>query len=128
MNSLSYAQQYDKNYLKWKEAQLAQDEKLKREGKQPTSANHYLSRPTLESNKTKQSSGQSNSTSSSIKVNINTATAEQLQQLHGVGEKKAQEILEYRRQHGRFKSIEELTNVKGFGPKMFEKNKNMIRI
>lgn len=51
------------------------------------------------------------------KVNLNTATLEQLKELTGVGEKKAQKILEYRQQHGQFKSVEELKNVNGFGEK-----------
>ncbi|KRM51841.1 helix-hairpin-helix domain-containing protein [Ligilactobacillus araffinosus] len=51
------------------------------------------------------------------KVNLNTATLEQLKGLTGVGEKKAQKILEYRQQHGQFKSVEELKNVNGFGEK-----------
>ena len=51
------------------------------------------------------------------KVNLNTATLEQLKGLTGVGEKKAQKIIEYRQQHGQFKSVEELKNVNGFGEK-----------
>ena len=43
MISFTHAQQYDHNYLKWKETQQAQDEKLKLQGKVPTSPNHYLS-------------------------------------------------------------------------------------
>ncbi len=49
-----------------------------------------------------------------MKVNINTADAENLQSLKGVGTAKAQAIVEYRTQHGPFKSAEDLSNVKGF--------------
>ena len=62
------------------------------------------------------------------KINLNTASIDQLQQLNGVGLKKAQAIIDYRQQQGKFKNIEDLNNVKGIGPKIFEKNKNLIRI
>lgn len=48
-------------------------------------------------------------------VNVNTATAEQLMALPGVGESKARAILEAREARGRFESIDELTQVKGIG-------------
>jgi len=55
------------------------------------------------------------------KVNINTASAEQLQSLKGVGEKTAAAIVAYREAHGSFKSIEDLTGVKGIGEKKLAK-------
>ena len=55
------------------------------------------------------------------KVNINTATAEQLTALPGVGEKLAARIVEYRQKSGGFKSVQELMNVQGIGEKNFEK-------
>lgn len=64
----------------------------------------------------------------SAKVNINTANVEQLQQLQGVGEKKAQAIVAYRKQHGKFKSIEQLAEVKGIGPKLLQKNKGALSL
>ena len=48
-------------------------------------------------------------------VNINTATAEELRALPGVGPSKAAAIVEYRQQNGNFKSVDELKNVKGIG-------------
>ncbi|MCI5669342.1 MAG: helix-hairpin-helix domain-containing protein, partial [Oscillospiraceae bacterium] len=51
------------------------------------------------------------------KVNINTATAEQLTALDGIGESKANAIIQYREQHGDFKSPDDLLNVKGIGEK-----------
>ena len=54
-------------------------------------------------------------------VNLNTASAEELQLLPGVGESRAQAILEVRKTRGGFKSVEELTDVKGIGPAMLEK-------
>jgi competence protein ComEA len=54
-------------------------------------------------------------------VNLNTATAEELQLLPGIGESRAHAILEVRKTRGSFKSVEELTDVKGIGPAMLEK-------
>ncbi|UCG44450.1 MAG: ComEA family DNA-binding protein [candidate division WOR-3 bacterium] len=53
-------------------------------------------------------------------ININTATAELLERLPGVGPKTAQRIVEYREAQGRFSSVDELMNVKGIGPKKLE--------
>jgi len=50
-------------------------------------------------------------------VNLNTATVADLQQLTGIGEKKAQKIVDYRTEHGAFKSVNDLTQVPGFGEK-----------
>lgn len=50
-------------------------------------------------------------------VNLNTATVTDLQQLTGVGEKKAQKIVDYRSEHGSFKSVADLAQVPGFGEK-----------
>ncbi len=55
------------------------------------------------------------------KVNINSATAQQLETLPGVGPKLAARIVEYRQKAGGFKSAQELMNVKGIGEKNFEK-------
>jgi competence protein ComEA len=50
-------------------------------------------------------------------ISLNTATAEQLDTLDGVGPATAQKILDYRRQHGGFRSIEDLSQIPGIGPK-----------
>lgn len=62
------------------------------------------------------------------KVNINTASAEELQTLTGIGEKKAQAIIDYRTQNGNFQSIDQLTEVDGFGEKTVEKLRDSITI
>ena len=55
------------------------------------------------------------------KVNINTASVEQLSTLPGVGPALAQRIVEYRTKSGSFKNVQELMNVRGVGEKSFAK-------
>lgn len=59
-------------------------------------------------------------------VNINTADAVQLQTLNGIGEKKAEKIIQYREENGSFQSTDELKNVSGIGDKTFEALKDFI--
>ena len=60
-------------------------------------------------------------------VNINTADAETLAvELKGIGSKKAQAIIDYRKEHGAFSNLEDLENVKGISSKIIEKNKENI--
>ncbi len=61
-------------------------------------------------------------------VNINTAPAEQLESLPGVGPKTAARIVEYRQKNGGFKKVEELMNVRGIGEKAFLKIKNQLTV
>ena len=61
-------------------------------------------------------------------ININTATAEQLNALDGVGPKTARKIIEYREANGGFKSVEELLEVPGIGPAKFEQIRNQVVI
>ncbi len=63
----------------------------------------------------------------SDKININTASKEQLMTLKGVGEKIVDRIIEYRDAHP-FKTIEDLMNVKGIGQKKFDKLKELITV
>ncbi len=60
------------------------------------------------------------------KVNINTATIEELMSLKGIGEKKAESIVEHREQIGSFTTIEDLKGVKGVGDKIFNTIKHLI--
>jgi competence protein ComEA len=62
----------------------------------------------------------------SQKININTASAEELMNLKGIGEKKATAIIEFRETNGHFKQPEDLIKVPGIGPKTLEANKNTI--
>lgn len=63
------------------------------------------------------------------KLNINTATAEQIQKsLIGIGAKKAEAIIQYREKHGNFTAIEQLLEVQGIGKATLEKNKDRISL
>ena len=62
------------------------------------------------------------------KININTATADELSSLSGIGIKKAQAIVEYRNNNGFFRSIEELTEVEGIGETLFNENADRITV
>lgn len=61
-------------------------------------------------------------------VNINTASAEMLAALNGVGDKKAADIVAYRTTNGKFNKVEDLLNVKGIGEKTLEKNRPMLTV
>ena len=61
-------------------------------------------------------------------VNLNTATAEQLATIPGVGPKTAERIIEYRQKNGGFKKVEDLMNVSGVGEKSFLKMKPLITV
>ena len=60
------------------------------------------------------------------KININTASAEELSQLQGIGPKYAAKIVEYREKDGPFASPEDIMKVPGIGQKTFDKNKDLI--
>ncbi len=59
-------------------------------------------------------------------ININTASIEQLEDLSGVGEKYAQQIIEHREANGAFEKPEDIMKVKGIGAKIWEANKDRI--
>lgn len=63
---------------------------------------------------------------STKRININTADSIELTQLNGIGEARANSIVEYREENGRFKSIEEIKNVSGIGDSIFEGFKDDI--
>lgn len=62
------------------------------------------------------------------KININTASVAELQQLPRVGAKVAQRIVDYREKHGKFTRIEEIMKVQGIGEKTFEQLKDQITV
>ena len=62
------------------------------------------------------------------RLNINTATAEELATLPGIGPTTAERIVEYRLQHGFFRTIQDIQNVPGIGPTTFEKIRDYITV
>ena len=62
------------------------------------------------------------------KVNINTATIAELEALPGIGPAKAEAIVKYREANGNFKSLEDLTQVKGIGEKILAKISEEIEV
>jgi competence protein ComEA len=67
-------------------------------------------------------------TSAFAKVNINTANAKELATLPGIGAVKAEAIVKYRKDNGKFKHINDLNDVKGIGDKMIEKIKPEVTL
>ncbi len=62
------------------------------------------------------------------KIDINTASVEQLTNITGIGPAIAQRIVDYREKNGGFSTVEEIVNVRGIGEKTFEKIKNDITV
>jgi competence protein ComEA len=62
------------------------------------------------------------------KINLNTATLEELITLERIGPKYAQRIIDYRETYGPFEKIEDIMKVKGIGPKTFEANKDRLTV
>jgi competence protein ComEA len=110
-SSFVQAQSFDQNFKEWKAKQQMYDQKLSMQ-----QASH--------SNSPKSSV----MTDSSGQIHLNQANIDELQKLKGIGEKKAQAIVEYRQKNGGFKNIDEFKNVKGIGPAIFEKNKTRLTL
>ena len=62
------------------------------------------------------------------KINLNTATLEELTKLKRIGPAYAQRIIDYREKYGPFERIEDLMKVKGIGQKTFDANKDIITV
>lgn len=61
-------------------------------------------------------------------VNINTATKEELTSLKGIGDKRAQEIIDYRKKNGDFKSVDDLEKVPGIGPGIMKQIRSQVTV
>lgn len=105
------AQSFDQNFKEWKAKQQMYDQKL---SMQQSSHSNVSKSTTM--------------TDSSGQVHLNQANIDELQKLKGIGQKKAQAIVEYRQKNGDFKNIDEFKNVKGIGPAIFEKNKPRLSL
>jgi competence protein ComEA len=70
----------------------------------------------------------SEDSSSTIKIELNSATKEELMTLPGIGESKALAIIEYRKSNGLFEAIEDIKNVTGIGDSIFDKIKDYITL
>jgi len=68
------------------------------------------------------------STKTSGKISLNHATLAQLDSLPGIGPSYAQRIIDYRTEHGGFKSINELEDIKGIGPATIEKIRDLVEL
>lgn len=68
------------------------------------------------------------SDTSEKQININTASADELKSLSGIGDTRAEAIIQYREKEGAFKTIEDLMNVSGIGKASFDKLKDHIRV
>ncbi|MDX8238989.1 ComEA family DNA-binding protein [Acinetobacter pittii] len=106
-----HAQSFDQNFKEWKAKQQMYDQKLNMQ--------HASHSNVSKSSAMSDSSGQ---------IRLNQANIDELQKLKGIGEKKAQAIVEYRQKNGGFKNIDEFKNVKGIGPAIFEKNKARLTL
>lgn len=74
------------------------------------------------------SAGGAYSAAQSGKININQATAEQLDGLEGIGSTRAKAIVQYREQNGPFQSVDDLLQVKGIGPKLLEAIRDRLTV
>lgn len=70
----------------------------------------------------------SNKSTKNQKVNINTATQAELETLPGIGPSTALKIIEYRKENGKFRCIEDITKIKGIGESKYNKIKDLIKV
>lgn len=82
----------------------------------------------FEGNNGMQSAGQNVNSYREDKINVNTATVQELEKLEGIGTAKAQAIIRYREEHGNFRSVEDLKNVPGIGDKTLAKFQDKITV
>ncbi|MBJ8465056.1 helix-hairpin-helix domain-containing protein [Acinetobacter nosocomialis] len=93
-----YAQSFDKNFQEWKAKQQMYDQKLN-----ISKFSHSNGSKISQTKNFNDSTGQ---------IHLNQANVNEFQQLKGIGEKKAQAIVEYRQKNGSFKNIDEIKTLK----------------
>lgn len=71
---------------------------------------------------------QKETTTSNNKININISSKEELQNISGIGESKAEAIIKYREENGNFNKIDDILNVSGIGESLYEKIKDSITV
>ena len=76
----------------------------------------------------KANSGKNRDTNNENTVNINTATQTELETIPGVGPSTALKIIDYRKENGNYKKIEDVQNVKGIGEAKYKEMKDYIRV
>lgn len=105
------------------EIKQQEQEKLNRYTLPSVSVSDTTEKDTTEVNSVETSFG-----SGSSRININTADAQTLQELNGIGPTYAERIVAYREENGPFTSVEELMEIKGIGEKRLEKLKPFIKL
>lgn len=83
---------------------------------------------TIKEHNSKEASGSDGCKSSDGKVDINKASADELTTINGIGPTRADAIIAYREQNGRFKSIEDIRNVSGIGDTTYSRIKDRIKV
>ena len=116
----AYAQSFDQQYAEWKQKQQWHDQQFQQRNAKLTGSD-LKTAPRQTTN--------AHTSTPNEQLSLNQATADQLQQhLTGIGQKKAQAIVEQRQKMGGFKRIEDLLEVKGIGEKTLEKNRHKLRL
>ena len=99
---------------------------VKQDSPSSSAAQEYIIPTSPNSSVIPQPSMRRSAPSDGARININTATSQELQTLRGVGPAMAQRIIEYRQTSGGFSTVDDLTNVKGIGEKTLEKIRDRI--